>query len=49
VSLVPERFKKFDEEFAKVVTFEAQLQSLKTKGFMRATKAYSPPDDVEER
>jgi len=47
--VVPKRFTEYDEEFAKVTTFESQLQSLKTRGFMRAVKGYSPPADVDDR
>ena len=28
---MPKRFTEYDEEFAKVTTFESQLQSLKTR------------------
>ena len=42
---VPKRF----TEFAKVTTFESQLDSLKTRGFLRALKGYEPPSDAAER
>ena len=32
--VVPKRFTEYDEEFAKVTTFESQLQSLKTRQVM---------------
>ncbi len=47
--VVPEKFKRYDEEFDKVVTFEQQLQSLKTRGFLRPYKAYDPPPDLDQR
>jgi len=37
-----QEFTKFD-----FTTLEAQMASLKTKGFMRFYKSYSPPDDLQ--
>ena len=33
----------------KVTTLESQMASLKTKGFLRAYKSYTPPADVDEK
>ena len=33
----------------KVTTLESQMASLKTKGFLRAYKSYTPPADVERQ
>lgn len=38
-----QEFTKFD-----FTTLEAQMTSLKTKGFMRFYKSYSPPDDLQQ-
>jgi len=46
---VPAEFKRYDEQFAKVVSFEQQLASLKERGFLRPYKAYTPPEDLDER
>ena len=46
---VPEQFKRYDEEFAKVVSFESQLESLSLRGFLRPYKAYDPPQDLDQR
>ncbi len=49
VKKVPVRFKGYDEEFAQIVSFESQLQSLEKRGFLRPYKAYEPPSDLDER
>ena len=33
----------------KITTLESQMASLKTKGFLRAYKSYTPPSDVEKK
>ena len=35
--------------FNKLLTLESQMESLKTKGFLRAYKDYSPPADLNTR
>ena len=35
--------------FNKLLTLEAQMDSLKTKGFLRAYRSYSPPADLNTR
>ena len=45
---VPEKFKKFEEGFNKVVDFDQQLASMKTRGFYRAYKAFTPPENIHE-
>ncbi len=47
--VVPEQFKSYDEEFARVASFEQQLQSLSHRGFLRPYKAYEPPQDLDQR
>lgn len=46
---VPEKFATYDKEFDNVLTFESQLDSLQSRGFLRAFKAYDPPEDVDRR
>ena len=36
------------ELFSDFTTLEAQMQSLKTKGFLRSYKSYSPPSNLKE-
>ena len=36
------------ELFNDFTTLEAQMQSLKTKGFLRAYKSYTPPSNLKE-
>ena len=43
----PPVFHSYDEEFAKVTSFENQLQSLSQRGFQRAWKPYKPPSNME--
>lgn len=45
--LIPEKFQRYDEEFDQVVDFQQQLESLKTSGFLRHYKPYSPPEDLD--
>ena len=37
------------QQFSNSVTLKAQIDSLKTKGFLRAYQPYTPPDDVLAR
>ena len=46
---VPEQFKQHDMEFDKVVTYESQMKSLEKRGFLRAYKPYTVPEDVEAK
>ena len=46
---VPHKFSSYDEEFAKVTSFESQLQSLKLRGFQRPFRPYQPPPKMEEK
>jgi len=43
----PEKNFKYDKEFAKVATFQSQMESLALRGFRRPYKAYQPPQDME--
>lgn len=43
----PSQHETYDEEFAKVTTFENQMKSLKVKGFRRPYMPYNPPEDME--
>eukprot|EP00095_Tigriopus_kingsejongensis_P006974 maker-scaffold693_size110418-snap-gene-0.24 protein:Tk06974 transcript:maker-scaffold693_size110418-snap-gene-0.24-mRNA-1 annotation:"mitochondrial 39s ribosomal protein l50" len=47
--LVPEKFLSYDPCLEKYVSYEEQLSSLKKRGFLRAYKPYTPPEDVEAR
>lgn len=49
VEKFPSRHETYDEEFAKVTTFESQMESLKGTGFRRPYLPYTPPDDMERR
>ncbi len=46
---VPEKYTKYDEDFAKITDFESQLQSLRLRGFQRAYRPYEPPHDMEQK
>ena len=35
--------------FNKLLTLQAQMESLKTKGFLRAYRSYTPPSDLKSR
>ena len=45
----PSKHNVYDEEFAKVTTFESQMKSLETRGFRRPYLPYVPPEDMERR
>ena len=45
----PSKHNVYDEEFAKVTTFESQMKSLSTRGFRRPYLPYVPPEDMERR
>ena len=45
----PSQHRTYDEEFAKVTTFESQMDSIKSRGFRRPYLAYIPPEDMERR
>jgi len=44
----PMPFMSYDEEFAKVTTFENQLESLALRGFQRSWRPFQPPKDTED-
>jgi len=48
VSKPPMPFMSYDEEFAKVTTFENQLQSLNLRGFQRSWRPFQPPQNAEK-
>lgn len=45
----PSQHREYDEDFAKVTTFESQMESLSSKGFRRPYVPYSPPEEMERR
>jgi len=46
---VPKKYSNYDEEFAKVTSFESQMQSLKFRGFQRPYRQYIPGQDMERK
>jgi len=42
-------FMAYDEEFAKVTTFENQLASLNLRGFQRSWRPFQPPKNMESK
>jgi len=44
---IPEKHYSYDKDFAKVASFESQMESLSVRGFRRPYKAYTPPKDFE--
>jgi len=48
VEKFPVEHEAYDEQFAKVTTFENQMESLKTRGFRRPYLPYTPPNDMEQ-
>ena len=49
VSKLPKKYTHYDEEFAKVTSFENQMQSLKLQGFQRPYRPYNPPKNMERK
>lgn len=47
VSKPPLPFMTYDEEFAKITTFENQLKSLEQRGFQRSWRPFKPPKGME--